>query len=451
MRVSTCVHAVWPLKSIAMVTNLKKVLSGAPLGRVDLLGPTYAFGAGCFFVFGLIYLVLLESRFMLVSNFIFGGLICAMWHLQKRRTSLTFRTHVFLALVYLGLVNVVFQIGVHEMPMIYWGLSVPIAAAFLCDIRGIVIWAALGFLFYPLNWALKVVVFPAVGIDITHEQWDILRIANYSGLLTFLLYSFFLFNQKLSQSLVSLDRRKSELEGLLRMISHDLATPSNVLRYHSESIKKKISNSDKLGPEDFKKMIDYSEKNIQIIDKIDGLIKDVRIYAKESLVAAKNSDVGADVVSALREAAESVEKAFGEKNIKITVRSSAQEPLLVGVSRDRLGLQVFGNLFTNAAKFSDLGGSVEVIVTGAKHEVIVAVQDHGVGMSDRMIAQLFNPGQSLSTSGTSGEVGTGFGLLIVHATLEKCGASIHVSSRERQVSPKDSGTLVTMKFRRVAC
>ena len=62
---------------------------------------------------------------------------------------------VFLAVVYLGLVNVAVHLGDARSPMAFWGISVGIAAVFLFDLKGQLVWFVLVLAFLPLVQALK--------------------------------------------------------------------------------------------------------------------------------------------------------------------------------------------------------------------------------------------------------------------------------------------------------
>ncbi len=356
------------------------------------------------------------------------------------------RTHFFLALVYLGLLNVVVQIGKGDTPMVYWGLAVSIAAAFLCNIRGILAWSALGVAFLPFAIFLKKVVFPDCGIALEHYQIEILRAANYLGLLSFLVFSFFLFNRKLTQTLAKLDERKVELEGLLRMISHDLTNPSSVIRMRSQALQATLSKVEQFGPEHVALVKDHCDKNLVMLDRIDSLIRDVRDYATASLGAPLSRVKPVNLLAVLDETKELVEKTFSSKGIKFEVINHAQKPPIVGFEKERLVLQVFTNLLSNAAKFSLRGAIVAVTIEEKAKGFQVRITDHGIGMPPEVLEKLFVPGLISSQLGTQGEAGTGFGLMIVKATLEQYEAEIAVESRMNDAQSSPSGTTVTLTF-----
>lgn len=79
-------------------------------------------------------------------------------------------------------------------------------------------------------------------------------------------------------------------------------------------------------------------------------------------------------------------------------------------------LQLLGNLISNAVKFTPVGGKINVMLDmGVLDEQKILrfkVKDTGVGISPEKIAEIMN-GQAISSIGTSGEKGFGFGLNLV--------------------------------------
>jgi PAS domain S-box-containing protein len=94
--------------------------------------------------------------------------------------------------------------------------------------------------------------------------------------------------------------------------------------------------------------------------------------------------------------------------------------------------QVFNNLISNAIKFSNKSGSVKVSAKPNldKKQVEFSVQDNGVGIKDEDLQKLFKVDTKFTTSGTSGEKGSGLGLSLVHDIIAKHGGEIWVESKQ---------------------
>jgi signal transduction histidine kinase len=74
----------------------------------------------------------------------------------------------------------------------------------------------------------------------------------------------------------------------------------------------------------------------------------------------------------------------------------------------------------------------------------VTVRDGGIGMTDDQVKELFRVGEKTSRPGTSGETGSGLGLVICREFVEKNGGKIWAESQP------DRGTSVTVLWRREA-
>ena len=90
--------------------------------------------------------------------------------------------------------------------------------------------------------------------------------------------------------------------------------------------------------------------------------------------------------------------------------------------------QVLLNLLSNALKYNRPGGCVRIEALKRGASVLLRVTDTGRGMSDEQLRHLFEPFNRLGAAG--GEVeGSGIGLAIVKALVERMGGSVHVDSR----------------------
>jgi hypothetical protein len=176
-----------------------------------MLGPIVFFGSACFLVFGVVYLALVGSTYLFLSNLFFGCLCALTWLGHRWRLSHSLIASLFLAVVYAGLVNVAVHLGDARSPMVFWGISVGIAAVFLFGLKGQLVWFVLVLAFLPLVQALKAGPLAGRVVALDANQVGILTLATYLGLLTFLTYCFILFRRRLDQALANV----KTLSGLL--------------------------------------------------------------------------------------------------------------------------------------------------------------------------------------------------------------------------------------------
>jgi signal transduction histidine kinase/tetratricopeptide (TPR) repeat protein len=88
---------------------------------------------------------------------------------------------------------------------------------------------------------------------------------------------------------------------------------------------------------------------------------------------------------------------------------------------------VIHNFLTNAIKFSNRGGMIEISAVSEKDRMIFCIRDKGIGMSAQHLTNLFKRRVS-SLPGTENEIGTGMGLLFCKDLIEKYNGKIWVES-----------------------
>jgi signal transduction histidine kinase len=93
---------------------------------------------------------------------------------------------------------------------------------------------------------------------------------------------------------------------------------------------------------------------------------------------------------------------------------------------------ILRNLMSNAIKFTDQGGSIQIFSEVEDKMLIIGVKDSGVGIEKGSIPKLFGVDVSFSTKGTAKESGTGLGLIICKELAEKQGGKIWVESKKNE-------------------
>lgn len=89
---------------------------------------------------------------------------------------------------------------------------------------------------------------------------------------------------------------------------------------------------------------------------------------------------------------------------------------------------IIRNLVSNSLKFTPEGGRVEIRAEKDNSNIIVYVQDTGVGIPNDKLPELFKVDKTYTTPGTNNETGTGLGLIICKEFLDKVGGKVDVSS-----------------------
>lgn len=89
---------------------------------------------------------------------------------------------------------------------------------------------------------------------------------------------------------------------------------------------------------------------------------------------------------------------------------------------------VWENLLTNAVKYSEQGGSVDVALTQNDRQIHITVRDHGIGMSEDEAKHAFERFYRADQARTRGQKGSGLGLSIAREIIELHGGRIELDS-----------------------
>jgi len=109
-------------------------------------------------------------------------------------------------------------------------------------------------------------------------------------------------------------------------------------------------------------------------------------------------------------------------------------------------LQIFVNIFSNAIKYTPMGGTISVSckeLPGNTPDACVletTIQDNGIGMSSTFLAHAYEAFSREQSSTVSGVQGTGLGLAIVKNLVDLMRGTIHIESHPGQ------GTTVTVRL-----
>jgi signal transduction histidine kinase/CheY-like chemotaxis protein len=109
------------------------------------------------------------------------------------------------------------------------------------------------------------------------------------------------------------------------------------------------------------------------------------------------------------------------------LRVDVPSGLLVDGDSTRL-VQVFANLLTNAAKYTDPGGDIAVAARRDGASMVVEVRDNGRGISPEMLPKIFELFAQESQNIDRAQGGLGLGLAIVRSLVSMHGGEVHARS-----------------------
>lgn len=95
---------------------------------------------------------------------------------------------------------------------------------------------------------------------------------------------------------------------------------------------------------------------------------------------------------------------------------------------------ILRNLISNAVKFTQTGGHIDISAKMDNTFVEVIVSDNGVGIDKDSIRKLFRIDETYKKDGTAGEKGSGLGLILCKEFVEKNSGKIWVKSKKNKGS-----------------
>ncbi|WP_167604561.1 tetratricopeptide repeat protein [Maribellus sediminis] len=115
-------------------------------------------------------------------------------------------------------------------------------------------------------------------------------------------------------------------------------------------------------------------------------------------------------------------------NKQIELKSEVPEDLSVYADKNMIKT-VIRNLVSNAIKFCNENGKIEVFSKTYTDKIEIGVKDNGIGISEENLSKVLNPNEHITTHGTKKEKGAGLGLIICKEFIEKNNGTIRVESK----------------------
>jgi CheY-like chemotaxis protein len=108
--------------------------------------------------------------------------------------------------------------------------------------------------------------------------------------------------------------------------------------------------------------------------------------------------------------------------------SSPKERLLLDADPTRMA-QVVSNLLNNAAKYTPQGGRIELSAERDQNDVIIRVQDNGVGLTPEALPKVFELFSQIGKTLDRSQGGLGIGLTLVKRLVEMHGGQVTAESK----------------------
>lgn len=127
-------------------------------------------------------------------------------------------------------------------------------------------------------------------------------------------------------------------------------------------------------------------------------------------------------------------------SLELSLETDIAEGACVSADMDRL-TEAFGNLLSNAARYTPSGGSVSVRLVVDPKQVVVSVRDSGIGIPEDQRDRIFTRFWRSEAARERSRSGFGIGLAMVREIVEQHGGSVAFNSNE-----PDQGTTFEIRL-----
>ena len=211
-------------------------------------------------------------------------------------------------------------------------------------------------------------------------------------------------------------------------ISHELRTPLTLLLGPLEL----VLESNQLGGKEKQILMTVKDNAKQLLKMINTLLDLTKIRAGKMHLRFQRTNVG----TFLYNICERVKPSAEAKQIELRYKKWDDQFLFVDPDQFTIILQ---NLFTNALKFTDRGGFVQVTLKTENDNVIIEVRDSGIGIATSDLPHIF---ERFTQAESARTLGTGIGLSLAHEITE-----LHNGKLEAR-SVVGAGTVLTLTLKK---
>jgi len=215
------------------------------------------------------------------------------------------------------------------------------------------------------------------------------------------------------------NRAKSEF---LANMSHELRTPLNAIIGFSE-----VLALESFGPIGSRRYKTYAENIQRSGVLLLGIINGILDLSKAESGKLTLNEASVPLDGVVQDCAQMFEHKMREKDIRLV--KTLPDAAVVLRADPQLVTQILVNLMSNAVKFTEPGGTVQLI--GGRREdggCSIAIVDSGIGIAQDDLPKVMEPFVQIETAFTRKNEGTGLGLPLVKRMAALHGANFHIAS-----------------------
>ncbi len=222
---------------------------------------------------------------------------------------------------------------------------------------------------------------------------------------------------ELAQAYQKLAEQDLTRREFLTNVAHELRTPLMAASGYLQILKKGVLTGDSLN-----EALGTVSRNVE---HIVSLVNDILFLQEIELVLPDFQPV--DMLKIASTVTDKYAKKAEAHRVRLKVKSGRNVPQVCG---DPKSLErALTALVDNAIKFSPQGGDVEISFAAHPNQLLVSVEDHGIGIVPEVRANIFDRVYHLEKSGDELFGGLGIGLSITRQVIEQHQGKLDVESK----------------------
>ena len=226
-------------------------------------------------------------------------------------------------------------------------------------------------------------------------------------------------NSKLEVAIAQAEQANQLKSRFLANMSHEIRTPLTAIMGFTEQL---LHNKDAVNDEQHLSTILRNSKHL--LELINNILDLSKIEA-EKLAVERGP---CNVVQLIHDIDSIIRPLANEKQLAFNINYKLPIPKTINSDTTRLK-QILINIASNAVKFTEKGSiSIDISYNSEKQNLQFAIQDTGIGMSEREVERVFKPFEQADATTTRRFGGTGLGLCISKNLAQLLGGDVQLIS-----------------------
>lgn len=213
--------------------------------------------------------------------------------------------------------------------------------------------------------------------------------------------------------------KQKNRKSLVDQLTHQTRTPLTILQTHLEAIEDGL--------------VDLNQDELEVclnqINNIEAIISNMSEMIDAGIESDEVKAEDFEISEMLKQIKNGLQTQFDKKKIKLSITTSNK--IMLHTDKYKLSQAIY-NILTNAYKYTDNNGEVEIKYLVDDKNILISIKDNGKGISEQEQSKIFD---AYYRSDVVAETkGDGLGLYIVKQNIEAIGGRIILRSIENKGS-----------------